>query len=199
MTFGGAAFILSLIGVVPYLYGIIHGNVRPARMSWFIWSVILALGLWSYVTGGGTDSAWLIIGDLTITAVVFAFALWRGSGGWERLDIACLTVAVAGLLLWQIVGDAWLGVAGALLADAVAMVPTVVKSLRDPYSESASTFIFSAAASACGILAVGGWNLLLLSYPVYLCAANCLAAGTIMVGQYQLRRHGIAGLPDSAA
>lgn len=188
MTLGETAFVLSVVGVVPYLAGIIRGKVRPERMSWFIWTIILALGLWSYLASGGNDSAWLIIGDLLITATVFVFALWRGSGGLSRLDLACLGVAVGGIALWQLVGESAIGVGGALLADAVAMVPTLAKALREPMSESASTFIFSAAASCCGILAVGTWNLLVLSYPVYLFIANAMTALTILVSQYQVRR-----------
>lgn len=188
MTLGEFSLVLSVLGVIPYLYGIIRGKVRPQRMSWFIWTVILALGLWSYVASGGEDSAWLIVGDLAVTAVVFGFSLWRGSGGGSRLDLVCLGIAIVGITVWQMTGESIIGVSGAMLADAVAMMPTLTKALREPMSESASTFAFSASASVCGILAVGSWNLPVLSYPAYLFIANFTTALTILVGQYQVRR-----------
>lgn len=187
MTIGEFSIIISIIGIVPYMIGIIHGKVRPERVTWFVWSLILALGIASYAEAGGSDSTWFLIGDFLITFGVFLLSLWKGAGGLNRLDLACLGIALCGLALWQTSSLPLLGIVGALTADAVALLPTILKALKDPNSESASTFGFSSLAAMCGVLAVGEWNGVLLFYPVYLFIANFVTAIVILVGQYQVR------------
>lgn len=191
MTLGELALLISVTGAVPYLAGVVRGRVRPQRMSWFIWTIILVLGLWSYRASGSDDSTWYIVGELATTGAIFLFSLWRGSGGWSRLDLGCLVVAVVGIGLWQMLDESAWGVFGALMADAVAVIPTLVKSLQDPESESASAFLCSALGACFGVLAVGSWNLLILLYPTYLFLANFVVALVIVVGQYRVRRLGM--------
>lgn len=187
MTLGEFSILISIAGAVPYCVQIVRGRVRPERTTWFIWTLILALAVWGYHASGANDSVWFLVGDLLVTATIFGLSLWRGQGGWNRLDISCLAIAGFSLLLWQLSSIPLLAVWGTMIADAVAVVPTIVKSLHDPQSESASVYAFSSVAAVCGFLAVGEWNLALLAYPVYLFLANFSTALVVLVGQYQLR------------
>lgn len=199
MTIGEFSIGISIVGGIPYARSIIRGSVRPERMSWFIWSVILGLGLWGYRASGGDDSAWFIVGDLIITASIFFLSLWHGTGGWNRLDATCLVVAFAGIILWQLTSIPVLGVVGVVTADIVALIPTLIKALRKPMTESTTTFAFTALAAACGTVAVGKWDVVLLAYPVYLFLANFTTAIVIFTGQYQLRlRRGSMPIPVQA-
>lgn len=187
MVLGELSLLINIFGGLPYIVQIVRGNVRPERMSWFVWSLILGLAIWSYRSSGATNSLWFLVGDCIVTTVIFLLSLWRGKGGWTRLDIVCLLIAASSLLLWQATSLPLLSLGGVLVADAVALVPTLVKSLQDPGSESASTFCFSSLAAVFGFVSVGEWNLLLLFYPAYLFLANFVTAVTICVGKYQVR------------
>jgi hypothetical protein len=114
----------------------------------------------------------------------------RGSGGWDKLDAACLIIAIMGLILWQLSHQPLLVLLGVLVADMMGAIPTVKKALNQPESESSSTFLFSTVASAMGFVAVGEWNWLLLFYPLYLFLANGITAQVIVISQYQARRFG---------
>ncbi len=188
MTLGEFSFALSIVGALPYIWQIIRGGVRPERTTWFVWTLILALAVWSYRASGASDSVWFLVGDLVVTGILFLLSLWRGRGSWTRLDISCLAVAGLSLLLWEVSHISLFTVWGTLLADAVALVPTIVKSLREPDTESASTYLFSSVAALCGFVAVGQWNLTLLFYPAYLFLANFITALVVMVSKYQVSR-----------
>jgi hypothetical protein len=194
MILGELSMVLAIGGGIPYIYQIVCGNVRPARATWFIWTVIMAIALGGYEGSGAADSAWFLWGDFIVTAVIFALSLWRGRGGWSSLDIACLGVAATSLGLWGVSDIALFALWGVLLADMVALVPTIIKALHDPFSEGASTFACSSAAALLGLLTVGEWNLTLLFYPAYLFLANLVTAITIIVGKYHTRRSVSQGL-----
>lgn len=188
ISIGEASMLVSGLGTIPYIRAIIKGNVRPERVTWFVWSVILALAIWGYHSSGGSDSTWFLIGDFVVTFTIFLLSLWRGQGGLNRLDISCLLIAFGGLVVSQLAQQPIIIVVGAVLADTVALIPTLKKALLQPDTESASTYSFTAVAATMGVLAVGQWNLLLLFYPVYLFLANFVAAIVILVSQYQARR-----------
>lgn len=193
MTIGEFSVVISVAGIIPYVVGIVRGNVRPERTTWFVWSLILALSIWGYHSMGADDSVLFLVGDLIATGIVFLLSLWRGIGGWTRLDISCLVIALLGLLLWQTSAVPSYGVCGALIADAVALVPTILKALHSPDSETPVTYAFSSLAAACGIVAVGSCDIQLLVYPVYLFFANFTTALIVWVGQYHLRQHIVLG------
>ncbi|HSX17124.1 MAG TPA: hypothetical protein VLH86_03430 [Patescibacteria group bacterium] len=188
MSLGEVSLVISMAGAVPYCVQVVRGSVRPERMTWFVWTLILALALASYYSSGASDSVWFLVGDFIVTAAVFLLSLWRGQGGWTRLDGVCSAVAGVSLLVWQLSAVSWFGLCGVLVADAVALVPTLVKSLHDPASESVSTYAFSSVAALCGFVAVGEWNMVLLFYPAYLFLANFTTAMVVWVGQYHLNR-----------
>ena len=188
MTLGEISLVISVTGIFPYLWATIRGTVRPHRTSWFIWTVILAVTLWGYLAAGAEDSAWFIVGDLLATGAVFVASLFRGRGGLERLDVMCLIMAGIGVAIWQISEQAIFVLLGTLMADVMGVVPTVHKALREPETESASTFMVSSLAAICGFLAVNEWDLLLLFYPFYLFLANFVTGMVITVSKYQVRR-----------
>lgn len=188
MTIGEFSIIVSTAGAMPYVKAIIWGKVRPQRTTWFIWSLILGLGLWGYRASGANDSSWFIVGDLLVTTLIFMLSLWKGRGGHDKLDFICLLLAGLALCAWQMSQVAFFMLYGAIIADAIALVPTVAKALQDPMSEHPSTYAFSSLAAVCGVLAVGEWNIALLSYPSYLFLANITCSLVIIVSQYQVRR-----------
>lgn len=201
MTLGEFSVVISIVGILPYLTGMFRGTLRPHRTSWFIWTIILALTLWGYWAVGARDSAWFIFGDLLVTGAVFVVSLWRGKGGLERLDLCCLVIAVVGVAVWQLSRAPVFVLFGTVMADAVSIVPTLVKALREPETESATPFLASSFAALCGVMAVGQWNMQLLFYPFYLFLANFVTGLVIVVSQYQVRHlygHMVHNLPRVA-
>lgn len=188
MTIGELGMLLVIVGAIPYMWHICRGNVRPERVSWFVWTVVLLLAVWGYRSSGATDSIWFLVGDLLVTGLTFLLSLWRGRGGWTKLDVACLTIALCSLALWQFSGVELFILWGAMMADMAAAVPTIVKSLQDPRSENVTAYMCASAGALCGFMAVGKWSLGLLLYPAYLFLVNLVIGLVVWVGQYQLRR-----------
>ena len=185
---GYISFIISVVGALPYLWLVVKGRVRPERATWGIWTLILVLSVMAYKSQGAGDSLWFLVGDLTITGAIFAASLWRGKGGHDRLDVVCVLIAVAGLLLWLVTSNPLMQLVGVMLADMVAIVPTVRKTLEQPFEESATTFGASSVAALLGVLSVDTWDTILIAYPLYLYTANLITAIVIVTAQKVARK-----------
>lgn len=189
MSLGMLAAIVSVAGEIPYIRSIMRGHVRPERASWGIWTLILIVAVWSYEASGAEDSLWFIVGELIGCSIIFLLSLWRGVGGFVRRDIVCTAIAVAGVIVWQLTDQPGVAILAVIIADMAGVYPTLVKSLNDPWSERAITFVTSAVAAALGILAVAEWDAALLGYPVYLFLANVVIAMVILIGQHHVSRY----------
>jgi len=190
---GRISLVVSVIGALPYLWSVFKHGVRPQRTTWGIWTAVVLLSVLAYEAAGAGESVWFLIGDLLVTGSIFIASLFKGDGGWEKLDITCLAIALVGLIVWHLSNNPLWQMVGTLTADMIAIVPTIKKSLEDPLSESPSTFIGSTVASLLGIFSVGQWNVILLFYPVYLYTANFLTSVVIGTGRYYAKRKLLTG------
>ena len=101
-------------------------------------SVITFAGL--YATAGAT-AAWLAGIFAARSIVLFAFTLKYGTKGTGKLDIACLVVALFGLVLWRVAGDPVWALLFSILADFMGFVPTIRKTYHKPKSEAPSFYL----------------------------------------------------------
>ena len=103
-------------------------------------------------------------------------------GGWAKIDILSLVIAVVGIVLWQITNDPILALYLSIGADLTGMVPAYIKTYKFPKTESVLVFGMSAIASLLSLLAVKEITIEQISYPVYLLLANLLMIGIILGG-----------------
>jgi fermentation-respiration switch protein FrsA (DUF1100 family) len=197
VTAGEAAAVITLLAGVPYLYAIVRGRVRPARVSWLIWTALGVVSFVSQQAAGATDSLWLTAGQVAVTGSIFVLSLFRGRPGWTRLDVYALVLATVGVLGWQLSTVPAIALASVIFADSMGVAVTVRKAAADPRSESATSFGMQMVGSCFGIAAVGAWDATLLAFPVYLALAQGLITAVIGVGHLRRRRAG-ALLPAGA-
>jgi hypothetical protein len=184
------SLVISILGGAPYAVQALRGRIKPERATWGIWTVILVLSVAGYRAEGGQESSLFILGDLIITAAIFLIAIFKGSGGTSRLDRYCILLSLMGLMVWQISSDPVYQILGTVTADALALVPTIKKTLDDPDNESSIAFFSAALASLLGVISVGHWNLVLIMYPIYLYTVNLITAVTIVSAKYVKNKKG---------
>jgi hypothetical protein len=67
-----------------------------------------------------------------LTSFVNKKAYWKIT----RLDLACGVLAIGGLVLWKMTDTPNLAISFGILADAIAGIPTVIKSFQEPETET---------------------------------------------------------------
>lgn len=166
----GAA--LSLIGSASYLRDTIRGKTKPNRVSWFLWAAAPLIAF-SAELGHGVGLPALMtfmvgFGPLLIFLGSFVNrqSVWRLT----RLDLACGVLSVLGLALWQITGSGYLAILFCILADALAGIPTIVKSYKEPETENWHVFFFGSINATITLLAIDTWDFAHAAFPLYILA-----------------------------
>ncbi len=178
--------LLVLISPVVYIHSILYGDTRPHRTTRFVVLVITLFSTLSLVDTGFKAAFWLAAASAVQALVVFALSLKRGIGGWSRLDISCLLIAVLGVLLWQTTNKPIIGLYASILADIIGYIPAYVKTYKWPDTENWPFFAMDAIASMFSLAATSVLTAYTLGYPIYILLANVSMVGLILIRRKQL-------------
>jgi hypothetical protein len=191
---GILAGVLQALFYVPYLRDVLAGTTRPHRGSWGIWLTLSLIVLASQRADGGRWSLLVVVAQLVGAAAILLLSVRRGVGGASRLDLGLLALAAAGVAGWFVAGDPTIATICVVIADCVAVVMMLPKTYADPYSETLSAFLFSAASGLLAMVAVGSLNFGLLLYPAYFVVAD-----TVLITLIVRRRQVLVSASESSA
>jgi hypothetical protein len=180
--FGVASGALQVLSYLPYLRDILSGTTTPHRGTWGIWCTLSLIVLLSQRADGGAWSLLMAGAQLLGTVVILGLSIRRGVGGTSRLEILLLVIAAAGLVGWYASGNPTVATLCVVLPDLLAVAMMMPKTHADPYSETLSTYVLSAASASCALVAVGSLDFGLIVYPAYIVCAD-LAVVAVMVAR----------------
>lgn len=170
--FGEISGIIAILAFVPYIASILRHETRPSRASWVIWAVLGIVLLVSYHSSGATTTIWIPIVYATLPLIVFALSFRYGVGGYNYLDLVCLTGAAIGLLLWKITHVPETALYLNIFVDALGFLPTYKKAYLQPASENLPAWVIGTLATLLNLLAINKWQLNIALYPLYLAVFN---------------------------
>lgn len=84
-----------------------------------------------------------------------------------KLDITSGIIAVIAIILWMMVGEGNMAIFLAITANALAGVPTLVKSIKFPETENYIYFLTSVAALIT-LLTIDDWSFATYGFTIYL-------------------------------
>jgi multisubunit Na+/H+ antiporter MnhB subunit len=146
--------LLAVVGSFSYCVSIVRGRTKPHRITRLVLLFVLALNFVGVIAAHGNPGAVLYGGIICAFGVIFfLLSLGRGMGGTTVFDWACFAIATAGVIGWQITGNAILGIWLAAFADFVAYVPAFVKTWKYPRTESPWLYILSGLAAILSTVA----------------------------------------------
>jgi len=178
------AFMLTCIAYLPYYADTLAWRTRPQRASWLIWGVLSTISFASQVTEGATTSLVFAGIQCAGTLGIMALATSRGIGGFlNRRDRPVLLAAGAGLVAWYLTDDAAWALCISCSISLIGGTVTVAKAYRYPQSETLPFWFTSFVASLFAIGSVGGWDPILLMYPVYLMTLKGSVVVAILLGR----------------
>jgi len=186
-TLGYISGILAILSAVPYIRNIFLLKTKPQRASWLIWSVLPSIAFFAQLSKGGTWSLLLTAGDLMTVLVIFILSIKYGVGGKTKLDIWALVGAGVGLLLWYITKEALAALLITIFVDFLGGMLTIIKTYKDPESETLITWMITGLAGFFGALSVWENNFSLLVFPIWICLINFSVAITILLGRRKLK------------
>ena len=161
---------LGLLGSAYYIRDTLRGVTHPNRVSWLLWGFAPLLAFAVEVRSGvGLQSLMTFtVGFAPLLVVAASFvnrnAVWRIT----RLDVACGTLSLGGTAVWLFTRQGVVAITAAIAADALAGVPTIIKSWKAPESESASAYLGAFANATITLLTVTTVTFAVVAFPIYI-------------------------------
>lgn len=169
--FGLLASLLTIGASIPYVFYIRKRSVQPHLLSWIGWGFITALGASAMMADGATWAAAILWANTLSCFTLAIFALWNKAGVWStsKYDYIFFVFGVVGLILWQALNVPIIALICAIIADLFFGVPTIIKTYKNPSSESRIVWTFNFLAGIVGLFAVNNLSFHEFAYPAYLC------------------------------
>lgn len=179
-----ALSVVSLVGsVVPYIIDVLRGKTKPNIVTWITWTLLTLVATIAEIAAGEYVTATVTAASALSTLSVVILGLKYGHAKYSRFDAACQTGVLFGFVLWYIFDSPLAAVWMALSIDFVGALPTIRHSWLQPHEETWVTFAISSFGALFAILALGNYNLVNLSYPLYLLIMDTVIAGVIIYRQ----------------
>lgn len=168
--FGILASAAIFIGGVPYINDIIKRRVKPHILSWLGWGFITAIGGFAMLAEGSTWAVALIFANTAMCLIIAFSAMIIKRGVWSTgiHDYVFFGAGLLGILLWQMLDMPVIALICAILADLAFGIPTIIKTFKDPSTETPFPWAMSVIAEIFGLLALSNFSFHEAAYPVYL-------------------------------
>jgi len=169
--------------VAPYTYvkTMLRGNVKPNRVSWLMWSIAPMISFAAAISDGAGLAAVPVFmaGFCSFLVFVASFAVKGAQWKLFKLDYACGLLSGLAIVLWVVTSDPSSAIGFAILSDALASVPTLIKGWKHPETESAWPYLLGAFGGLTSFLAITAWTFSQYAFPAYLVMVSCLLALSI--------------------
>jgi hypothetical protein len=167
-VFLGAA--IGAVGQALYVVDTIRGRNQPNRVTWLLWAAAPLLAFAVEINDGVGKRAVLTFMVGFGPLVVFVASFVNRNSVWKLgpLDYTCGALSVGGTVGWIVTRQGLVALAAAVAADALAGVPTLIKSWQHPESESASIYLGSFANAVITLLTVKHISAPVVTFPLYI-------------------------------
>lgn len=182
VVFLGAA--IGLVGTSMYALDTLRGLTQPNRVTWLMWTIAPGLAFVDELQQGvGLRSLMtFVIGFGPLLVLIASFANRRSVWKIGPFDIACGAASCLGLILWLVTSNDTVALFSFMAADFLAGLPTVVKSWRDPASESTSAYLTGAINALLTLTTVTVWTTAVVAFPIQIVLFN-LVQVTLVAGR----------------
>lgn len=166
--------ILALISPLVYAKAILKGEAKPHRTTRFVLLLITSLVTASLFAQQNTVAIWLAGISTLQSILIFILSINYGMGGWSKIDIMCLLIAMSGIFMWQTTSNPALALYASIAADFTGMIPALVKTYRFPKTEVWSFYLLDVFAAIFTLSALKIWTVQEYFYPMYVMLINLI-------------------------
>lgn len=170
--------IIASAGGFYYLYETIAGTTKPNRITWLLWGLLPMITFVAQRVQGVEGLSWasFTAGFTPLLVVAASFLNKKAYWKTQPLDYALMGAAMVGIILWAITKEPNLAILFALLADLLASIPTIIKSLKHPETESWVAYTISTVGFGIAVMAIHVFNFENSAFVIYLFSIQIILA-----------------------
>jgi len=163
------AVLLNFIGHILYARSIIKQHAKPNLVSWVIWMVAPFLGAYFEIKAGAGLSMLPILVAGVGSLLILIVATLTKNGFWKvsTLDIYCGLFSILALVFYIFTHNLGISILFAILSDALASVPTIIKSWKFPETEMWAPYLLPIISNIVGLLIVKDWSFSIYAFGAY--------------------------------
>jgi hypothetical protein len=168
----GAA--VSSIGILGYLRNTLKGTSKPNRVSFLILGISPMIAVAAALADGVT---WAVVPTFMSgigPLLIFAASFLNPNAYWKlrRFDYVCGFFSVLALFLWAITAEPLIAIIFAVVDDALACIPTLVKAWSHPHTETGWSYLLALFSALTGYAALQSGAPSEYIFTTYLVIAN---------------------------
>jgi len=183
--------VIQVIAVVPYIVSMFRGTTRPNIVTQILWTTLQTIALLAQFSAGASWSVIILIVLTFNTAIVTVLCFFGyGYKKYGPLDFICFGLAILAIILWQVTKEPMVALALSIVADALASLPMIVKTYREPRSEPVFPWLITILASFLAAISTTKLDFANLAFPVYMIFID----GTVTYLAFFGRRRKVKGL-----
>jgi len=178
---------LTVIGYIPYFRNIFQKKTKPHLYTWLIWGITQGTATVALLHGGGKFGSFSLIIGTILVLFVFLLSFKYGTRDITTSDKLVLALALLAILIWWQLDSPLIAVLMVSAIDAIGYIPTIRKSLKDPWSETLFFWVIMAIVDLLTIIANAKYNLLTVAYLSTLFAANAIVIISIYFSRKKIK------------
>jgi len=174
LIFVGAA--VQMIGVFFYIKETLKGNTRPNKVTWLLWAIAPLIAAFAAISDGVKWSVLPVFVAGLGPLLIFLASFVNKKSYWklEKIDYACGIFSVLSLILWWITKEPIVAIIFSILSDALAAIPTVVKSWKYPETENVNNYAACLFNALTSFSVIKTFNFTEIAFPIYLVLINAI-------------------------
>lgn len=152
--------LISSAGGFYYTYETIRGKTKPNRVTWLLWTIFPILIFFAQQAQGVESISYTSLIYAAPSLLTFIASITISNAYWKtkKLDYFCLASALLGLILWYVTDSPIIAIIFILIADFSAGLPTIIKSITHPETESWKAFAVDSIGGALALCSIQVWN-----------------------------------------
>lgn len=166
--------IVQLWGVFWYIKETLHGETKPNKVTWLMWSVAPFIATAAAVSDGVSWAVFPVFMSGFGPFMIFISSFVNKKSYWKlgRFDYLCGFCSVLALIFWGITKEPNIAIGFAIISDGFAAIPTLIKCWKYPETETAAAFSTGLFSSLTSFAAIKAWGFSEYAFPVYLVVIN---------------------------
>jgi len=162
--------VIAFIGSISYFIDTIKGNVKPNRVSFFMWSLAPMVAFFAQLKEGvGIQSLQTLTMGL-IPIFIFIASFFNKKSEWKltKFDLICGALSFIGFILYLITQVGIIAIFFSIMADGLASLPTIKKSFWYPETENGYPYLASAISAGLTLLTLKSWDFTNSAFSIYI-------------------------------
>ncbi len=169
---GVISCVLSVVGYIPYIRGMIKGEVKPHIFSWIIWTLLGVIVTSAQFVKGAGPGAWSTGVATAICVAIVALTFKQGDKSVTASDWVSFLIALAAIPVWRLTDDPVWAIYLVTFVYFMAYWPTFRKSYHRPHEEALFAYILGVIKNIVAILAIQKYSMTTVFYVAAATMAN---------------------------